>query len=363
MATLKGKTLFITGGSRGIGLAIALRAARDGANIAIAAKTTEPNPKLPGTIYSAADEIEQAGGQALADCVRYPRRNRRPRSGRGDRAALRRHRHPGQQRQRDQPDRHAADADEALRPDVRGQRARAPSCARRPAWPHLQLAAAAGRNPHILTLSPPLNMNPKWFEPHVAYTMAKYGMSMCVLGMAEEFRADGIAVNALWPRTVIATAALAMIPGAREQLDHTRKPEIVADAAHAVLTRDARTRPATSSSTRTCCGRRASTISACTPSRRACRCCLTCSCERAQSARPMEAAAAVFSWRNAAVQKDLFSFRPQSRVSACAPLARRQTANVTLIRSLESHAGSGKRRRGRPQSPGRVVAGQPYCVA
>ncbi len=107
--------------------------------------------------------------------------------------------------------------------------------------PHLKVAAAAGRNPHILTLSPPLNMDPKWFAPHVAYTMAKYGMSMCVLGMAAEFRADGIAVNALWPRTVIATAALAMIPGAREQLDRTRKPEIMADAAHAVLTRDART--------------------------------------------------------------------------------------------------------------------------
>ena len=107
--------------------------------------------------------------------------------------------------------------------------------------PHLKLSAGAGRNPHILTLSPPLNLDPKWFRDHVAYTMAKYGMSLCVLGMAEEFRTDGIAVNALWPRTVIATAALAMIPGAREQLDRTRQPSIMADAAHAILTRDART--------------------------------------------------------------------------------------------------------------------------
>ena len=107
--------------------------------------------------------------------------------------------------------------------------------------PHLESSAAAGRNPHILTLSPPLNLDPDWFRDHVAYTMAKYGMSMCVLGMAAEFRADGIAVNALWPRSVIATAAIAMIPGAAEQLDRMRKPEIMADAAHAVLTRDART--------------------------------------------------------------------------------------------------------------------------
>ena len=107
--------------------------------------------------------------------------------------------------------------------------------------PHLKASASSGRNPHILTLSPPLNLDPKWFRDHVAYTMAKYGMSLCVLGMAEEFRGDGIGVNALWPRTVIATAALAMIPGAREQLDRTRKPSIMADAAHAILTRDART--------------------------------------------------------------------------------------------------------------------------
>ncbi len=237
--SLSGKTLFISGGSRGIGLAIALRAARDGANVAIAAKTVEPNPKLPGTIHTAASEIEQAGGKALALACDIR-----------DEAAVR----------------SAVDAtvqrfggidilinnasaisltgtlatpmkryDLMFGVNVRGTYLCSQTC-----LPHLQRSASGGRNPHILTLSPPLNLDPKWFAPHVAYTMAKYGMSMCVLGMAEEFRADGIAVNALWPCTVIATAALGMIPGAREQLDHTRTPEIMADAAHAVLGRDAR---------------------------------------------------------------------------------------------------------------------------
>ena len=239
MADLQGKTLFISGGSRGIGLAIALRAARDGANVAIAAKTTDPNPKLPGTIYTAAAEIEKAGGKALpAVCdIR-------------DEAAV-----------------HAAvDAtvkafggidilvnnasainltgtaatpmkrfDLMFGVNVRGTFMCSQAC-----LPHLKASAAAGRNPHILTLSPPLNLDPRWFKNHVAYTMAKYGMSMCVLGMAEELRADGIAVNALWPRSVIATAAIAMIPGAATQMDAMRRPEIMADAAHAVLTRDAR---------------------------------------------------------------------------------------------------------------------------
>ncbi len=240
MTTLHGKTLFISGGSRGIGLAIALRAAHDGANIAIAAKTAEPNPKLPGTIHSAAAEIEQAGGHALPIACDIR-----------DEAAV-----------------EAAVAATAARfggidilvnnasaisltgtlatpmkrfdlmfdVNVRGTFACSQAC-----LPHLKRSATQSRNPHILTLSPPLNLDAKWFAPHVAYTMAKYGMSMCVLGMAREFRADGIAVNALWPRSIIATAALAMIPGAREQLDHTRKPEIMADAAHAILTRDART--------------------------------------------------------------------------------------------------------------------------
>jgi len=240
MSTLAGRTLFVSGGSRGIGLAIALRAARDGANVAIAAKTAEVNPKLPGTIYSAAEAIERAGGKALPIVCDI----------------------------RDELNVQAAvDAtanafggvdilvnnasaigltgtlatpmkrfDLMFAVNVRGTFACSQAC-----LPHLRSAAKADRNPHILTLSPPLNLDPRWFKDHVAYTTAKYGMSMCVLGMAEEFRGDGIAVNALWPRTVIATAALAMIPGARDELDRTRKPEIMADAAHAVLVRDART--------------------------------------------------------------------------------------------------------------------------
>ncbi len=240
MATLAGKTLLISGGSRGIGLAIALRAARDGANVAIAAKTAQANPKLPGTIYSAAEEIERAGGKALPVVCDI----------------------------RDEGNVQAAvDAtakafggidilvnnasainltgtlatpmkrfDLMFAVNVRGTFVCSQACVA-----HLRDSAKAGRNPHILTLSPPLNLDARWFKEHVAYTMAKYGMSMCVLGMAEEFRSDGIGVNALWPRTVIATAALAMIPGAKEQLECTRKPDIMADAAHAVLVRDART--------------------------------------------------------------------------------------------------------------------------
>jgi citronellol/citronellal dehydrogenase len=232
--SLKGKTLFITGGSRGIGLAIALRAARDGANIAIAAKTSEPNPKLPGTIHSAAAEIEAAGGRAL----------------------------PLQADIRDEASVQAAVAAAVARfggidilvnnasaisltgtletPMKRfdlmfGVNVRGTYCTSQACLPHLLKSAEAGRNPHILTLSPPLNLNPAWFRHHVAYTMAKYGMSMCVLGMAEEFRKQGVAVNALWPRTLIATAAIAMIPGVTPEMG--RKPDIVADAAHVILTR------------------------------------------------------------------------------------------------------------------------------
>jgi len=240
MATLAGKTLFVTGGSRGIGLAIAVRAARDGANVAIAAKTDAPNPKLPGTIHTAAAEIESAGGKALPIACDIR-----------DEAAV-------------QAAVAAAVAtfggidvlvnnasaisltgtaatpmkrfDLMFGVNVRGTYVCSQAC-----LPHLAASAAAGRNPHILTLSPPLNLDPKWFRDHVAYTMAKYGMSMCVLGMAEELRAKGIAVNALWPRSVIATAAIAMIPGAAAQTDRMRKPEIMADAAHAILVRDART--------------------------------------------------------------------------------------------------------------------------
>jgi len=238
MRSLSGRTLFISGASRGIGHAIAVRAARDGANVAIAAKTAEAHSKLPGTIYSAAAAVEEAGGKALPIVCDIR-----------DEAAVR----------------DAVDAavrafggidilvnnasaisltgtlatpmkrfDLMFGVNVRGTYLCSQAC-----LPHLRVAAAAGRNPHILTLSPPLNLDPKWFKDHVAYTMAKYGMSMCVLGMAEEFRADGIAVNALWPRSVIATAAVAMIPGASDHLDMMRKPEIMADAAHAILTRDA----------------------------------------------------------------------------------------------------------------------------
>ncbi len=239
MSSLAARTLFITGASRGIGLAIALRAARDGANVVIAAKTTAAHAKLPGTIFTAAEEVEAAGGKALAVACDIR-----------DEAAV-----------------HAAVRaavarfggidilvnnasaisltgtlatpmkrfDLLMDVDVRGTFLCAQAC-----LPLLQAAARAGRNPHILTLSPPLNLDPGWFAPHVAYTIAKYGMSMCVLGMAEEFRGDGIAVNALWPRTIIATAALAMVSDAAAQVERARTPQIVAEAAHAILVRDAR---------------------------------------------------------------------------------------------------------------------------
>jgi citronellol/citronellal dehydrogenase len=237
--SLQGKTLFVSGGSRGIGLAIALRAARDGANVAIAAKTSAPNPKLPGTIHSAAAEIEAAGGQALP-LVCDIRDEASVRSGvaatvgrfGGIDILINNASAISLTGTLDTPMKRF---DLMFGVNVRGTFLCSQAC-----LPYLKASAGAGRNPHILTLSPPLNLDPKWFAPHVAYTMAKYGMSLCVLGMAEEFRSEGIGVNALWPRTVIATAALAMIPGAREQLDRTRQPTIMADAAHAILTRDAR---------------------------------------------------------------------------------------------------------------------------
>jgi citronellol/citronellal dehydrogenase len=239
MPTLAGRTIFITGASRGIGLAIALRAARDGANVVIAAKTETPHPKLPGTIHTAASEIEAAGGHALAVAVDIR-----------DEVAVQRSVDSAVARfggidvlvnnasainltgTRDTPMRRF---DLMLGVNVRGTFACSQAC-----LPHLAAAAKAGRNPHILTLAPPLNMKVRWFKDHVAYTIAKYGMSMCVLGMAEEFRSLGIAVNALWPRTIIATSALAMIPGMAERLENCRTPEILADAAHAILVRDAR---------------------------------------------------------------------------------------------------------------------------
>jgi len=233
--SLQGKTLFITGASRGIGLAIALRAARDGANVAIVAKTTEPHPKLPGTIYTAAQEIEAAGGKALpivcdiqhdeqvADAVKKTVEtfggidvlvnNASAIHLTGTEATpMKRY-------------------DLMHRINTRGTFLCSQLCV-----PHLKKAA----NPHILNLSPPLNMEARWFALHVAYTMAKFGMSMCVLGMAEEFKKDGIAVNALWPRTTIATAAVQNLLGGEQMMRGSRKPEIMADAAHFILTRPSR---------------------------------------------------------------------------------------------------------------------------
>lgn len=236
--SLAGKTLFISGASRGIGLAIALRAARDGANIAIAAKTDRPHPKLPGTIHSAAQEIEAAGGRALA--LKVDIRDEQAVADAARRCAE-----------------HFGGIDIlvnnasaiSLTPTLEtplkrfdlmfGVNVRGTFVCSQACLPYLIQAAQAGRNPHILNLAPPLNIKAHWFAPHVAYTMSKYGMSMCVLGMAEEFRRDGIGVNALWPRTVIATAALNVIAMADPK--RARKPEIVADAAHVILTRDART--------------------------------------------------------------------------------------------------------------------------
>ena len=235
MPTLAGKTLFITGASRGIGLAIALRAARDGANIAIAAKTTDPNPKLEGTIYSAAAEIEQAGGKALPLVCDI----------------------------RDEAQVQAAVAAAVakfggidicvnnasaisltgtLQTDMKRYdlmhaiNGRGTFLVSKTCIPHLKKSA----NPHILTLSPPLDMKPKWFAPHVAYSIAKYNMSLCVLGMAAELAGDGIAANALWPRTAIATAAIRNLLGGDRLVAMSRTPQILADAAHLIFTQPAR---------------------------------------------------------------------------------------------------------------------------
>ncbi|TAL87791.1 MAG: NAD(P)-dependent oxidoreductase [Rhodanobacter sp.] len=233
MSSLAGKTLFITGASRGIGLAIALRAARDGANIVIAAKSVVPNPKLPGTIHTAAAAIEAAGGRALALQVDI-REETQVRAAVAEAAE------------------HFGGIDIVVnnasaiwlagtaetpmkrfdlmhQVNTRGTFLVTQSC-----LPYLRQAD----NPHVLMLSPPPNLDPKWFAPHTAYTIAKYGMSLCVLGMSAEFAALGIAVNALWPRTVIATAAIGMIDGVRAE--QCRTPEIVADAAHVILCRRAR---------------------------------------------------------------------------------------------------------------------------
>ncbi len=235
MASLKGKTLFITGASRGIGLAIALRAAKDGANIAVAAKTAEPHKHLPGTIYTAAEEIEKAGGKALPlvvdirfeDQVQAAVAKTVETFGGVDicinnASAI-------SLTGTESTDMKRWDLMHSI--NSRGTFLVSKSCI-----PHLKKAA----NPHVLMLSPPLDMSPKWFGGHVAYTMAKYGMSMCVLGMAEEFRTDGIAFNALWPRTAIATAAVEFALGGDAMIKGSRTVEILSDAAHLIFSKPSR---------------------------------------------------------------------------------------------------------------------------
>lgn len=235
--SLSGKRIFITGGSRGIGLAIALRAAADGALIAIAAKTADPNPKLPGTIHTAAAEIVAAGGKALAlqcdirDELAIEEAIKKTADAFGGIDIVINNASAINLTKTDQTP--AKRFDLMFDVNVRGT-----FLTSQAALPHLRQSAKDGRNPHILNLSPPLSMKPIWFKNHVAYTMAKYGMSMCVLGMAEEFKRDGIAVNALWPRTVIDTAALQMIPGIDALAGRT--PQILADAAHIILSRDSK---------------------------------------------------------------------------------------------------------------------------
>ncbi len=235
--TLAGKRIFITGGSRGIGLAIALRAAADGASVAIAAKTSDPNPKLPGTIHTAAAEIEAAGGKALA--IQCDLRDELQIEAAVNQAAEAFGGIDILVNNASAINLTRTDATPAKRFDLMFDvNVRGTFLTSQAALPHLRKSAADGRNPHILNLSPPLSMKPIWFKNHVAYTMAKYGMSMCVLGMAEEFKRDGIAVNALWPRTVIDTAALQMIPGIDALAG--RKPEILADAAYIIFNRPAK---------------------------------------------------------------------------------------------------------------------------
>ena len=234
---LSGKRIFITGGSRGIGLAIALRAARDGASVAIAAKTSEPNPKLPGTIHSAAEEIRAAGGTALP--IQCDLRDEEQIASAVNQAAQAFGGIDILINNASAINLTPTEATPAKRFDLMFDvNVRGTFLTSQAAIPHLGESAKAGRNPHILTLSPPLSMKAKWFQHHVAYTMAKYGMSMCVLGMSEEFRKAGIAVNALWPRTAIDTAALQMIPGVDTAA--CRTPEILADAAYVILNRESK---------------------------------------------------------------------------------------------------------------------------
>ena len=234
--SLTGKSIFITGGSRGIGLAIALKAAADGASIAIAAKTTDPHPTLPGTIFSAAKEIEAAGGTALA--IQCDIRDEEAIAAAIAKTAETFGGIDIVINNASAINLTKTEATPAKRFDLMFDvNVRGTFLTSQAAIPHLRESAKQGRNPHILTLSPPLSMNAKWFKPHLAYTMAKYGMSMCVLGLSEEFRKEGIGVNALWPRTAIDTAALAMIPGV--DTDYCRTPEILADGAYIILNRPA----------------------------------------------------------------------------------------------------------------------------
>lgn len=236
MANLQGKTLFITGASRGIGKAIALRAARDGANVVVAAKTVEPHPRLGGTIFTAAQEIESAGGEALPvqvdiryeDAVQAAIDAAVERFGGIDIVVN----NASAISLTGTLDTTMKRYDLMHQVNTRGTFMVSKLC--------LPLLLQAD-NPHILTLSPPLNMNPAWFGAHVAYTMAKYGMSMCVLGMADELASRGVAVNALWPKTTIATAAVKNLLGGDEMMNRSRTPEIMADAAHAILTSPAST--------------------------------------------------------------------------------------------------------------------------
>jgi citronellol/citronellal dehydrogenase len=232
MSNLKSKTLFITGASRGIGKAIAMRAAKDGANIVVVAKTIEPHPKLPGTVFTAVEDIESIGGKGLA-CIADIRSEEQVKAAVdatiekfggidilvNDASAI--NLSPTLETSMKR-------FDLMFSVNVRGTFLCSKLCV-----PYLRKA----ENPHILNLSPPLNLDPKWFAHHVAYTMSKYGMSMCVLGMAEEFKKDKIAVNALWPRTAIATAAVKNLLGGDATVKHSRKPEIVAEAAYIILTK------------------------------------------------------------------------------------------------------------------------------
>jgi len=231
---LAGRTIFITGASRGIGKAIALKAAKDGANIVVAAKTAEPHPKLPGTIYTAAKEIEDLGGKALP-CIVDVRDEKQVYS--AVESAVQKFggidilvNNASAINLTGTLDTEMKRYDLMHHINTRGTFLVSKACI-----PHLK----KGKNPHILNLSPPLNLNPVWFKDHVAYTMAKYGMSMCVLGMAEEFKDDGIAVNALWPKTAIHTAAIEMLTG-KDSGRYSRKPDIMADAAYAIFTKDSK---------------------------------------------------------------------------------------------------------------------------